>query len=158
MILIELLELCYKRYIGTVQPSDYVEWASLNLHMDFPEVKKLASMDMKEKLNIFEIGKMFDDAMRSIQWEVPSKEQCLDYHMKELHSQLLLPAPNAMLIVKEIYDCTIEQGLFEEQMNWQEVSDAIDDFQHGDNYYGYTKEKVNEMIVAHARRLWKSYT
>lgn len=126
--------------------------------MDYLGVKKLASMDMKEKLNIFEIEKMFEDVMQSIQWEVPSKEQCLDYHMKELHSQLLLPALNAMLIVKKIYDCTIEHGLFEKQMDWQEISDVIDDFQHGDNYYGYTKEKVNEMIVAYARRLWKSYT
>ena len=44
--------------------------------MDVLGIKKLASMDKNEKLNIFEMEKMFDDAMKSIQWEVPSKEQC----------------------------------------------------------------------------------
>lgn len=135
-----------------MQALDYVKWANHHLYMDFLEVKKLASM--KGQLNIFEIEKMFADAMKRIQREVPSKEQCADYHVKCLHSQLLLPTPNAFLIVKEIYDCTIAHGLFDEQMNWQEVSDAIDDFQYGDNYYGYTLDKINEMIVLHARRTW----
>ncbi|GGA74767.1 hypothetical protein GCM10008025_18100 [Ornithinibacillus halotolerans] len=124
------------------------------MHMDVLGIKKLASMDKNEKLNIFEMEKMFDDAMKSIQWEVPSKEQCVEYHVKHLHSQLLLPVENAMLLVKEIYDCTIEHELFKEQMNWQEISDAIDDFQYGDNQNGYTEGKINEMIVAHARKLW----
>jgi hypothetical protein len=151
---IELLELYYKKYTGTVQASDYVKWANHYLYMDVPEIKKLASMSMKGQLNHFEIEKMFVDAMNSIQRESPSKEQCLDYHLKCLHSRLLLPTPNAMLIVKEIYDGTIAHDLFEEQMNWQEISDAIDDFQYGDNDYGYTLDKINEMIVAHARKIW----
>jgi hypothetical protein len=65
-----------------------------------------------------------------------------------------MPKKNAVSIVKEIYDCTIAHDLFEEQMNWQEISDAIDDCQYGDNYYGYTMDKINEMIVATARRTW----
>ena len=39
-------------------------------------------------------------------------------------------------------------------MNWQEISDVIDDIQYGDNLNGYTRNTVNEMIIAHARRLW----
>ncbi|MFZ0443210.1 MAG: hypothetical protein WAM95_00865 [Bacillus sp. (in: firmicutes)] len=152
MFYIELLELYYKKYTGRVQASDYVEWANSYLYMDFLEIKKLASM--KGKLNIFEIEKMFADAMNSIQREAPSKEQCVDYHLKCLHSQLLLPTPNAVLIVKEIYNCTIEHDLFEEQMNWQEVSDAIDDFQYRDNHNGYTMDKIIKIIVSHARRIW----
>jgi hypothetical protein len=144
--------LYYKKYTGTVQASDYVEWANSYLYTDFLEIKKLASM--KGKLNIFEIEKMFADAMNSIQREAPSKEQCVDYHLKYLHSQLLLPTPNAVLIVKEIYNCTIEHDLFEEQMNWQEVSDAIDDFQYGDNYNGYTMDKIIKIIVSQARSIW----
>lgn len=158
VIPIELLELYYKSYLGIVQPSDYVDWANYNLHMDVLDITKLASLDMKEKLNIFEIEKMFDDAMKSIQLEAPTKEQCVEYHLKHLHSHLLLPIDNAMLLVKEIYDCTIEHDLFEEQMNWQEISDAIDDFQYGDNYYGYTMGKIKEMIITHARKLWHTKT
>ncbi len=122
--------------------------------MDVLDIKKIASMDRKEKLNIFEMEKMFDDAMKSIQWKAPSKEQCVEYHVKHLHSQLLLPVENAMLLVKEIYDCTIKHDLLEEQMNWQEISDTIDDFQYGDNQQGYKEEKINEMIITHALRLW----
>lgn len=151
---IELLELYYKKYTGTVQPSDYVEWAMHYLYMDVPEIKKLASMSMKGQLNIFEIEKMFADAMKSIQREAPSQEQCVAYHLKSLHSQLLLPNPNAMLIVKEMYDCTIANDLFEEQMNWQNVSDGIDDFQYGDNINSYTIDQMNKIIVSHARRVW----
>ncbi|MEK3889865.1 hypothetical protein [Bacillus sp. FSL K6-3431] len=154
VIPIELLELYYKRYTGTLQASDYVEWAKHNLYMDVVEMKKLASMGMKGKLNIFEIEKMFVDAMRAAQREAPSKEQCVNYHIKFLHSKLLTPVENTMMIVKEIYDCTIAYDLFEEQMNWQEVSDAVDDFQYGDNHYSYTMDEINEMIVTHARRLW----
>ena len=39
-------------------------------------------------------------------------------------------------------------------MNWQEISDAIDDFYYGDNQHRYTQEKIDEMIVTHARKLW----
>ncbi|MDQ0216878.1 hypothetical protein J2S13_003376 [Oikeobacillus pervagus] len=144
----------YKKYTDTVQASDYIEWANQQLYMDILEVKKLASMSMKESLNLFEIEEMFADAMKSIQRDAPTKEQCLDYHLKCLHSQLLMPTKNAVSIVKEIYECTITHDLFEEQMNWQEISDAIDDFQYGDNYYSYTMDRINEMIVAHARKLW----
>ncbi|MBY0098325.1 hypothetical protein H0185_16115 [Mesobacillus maritimus] len=151
----ELLELYYKKFTGRVQATDYVEWAIHCLYMGTPEIKKLAGMNMSdEPLNFFEIEKMFADAMKSTQWEAPSKEQCLDHHIKRLHAQLLVPNENAMLIVKELYDCTLKANLFEEQMNWQELSDAIDDFQYGDNVYGYTLEKINEMIAIHARKLW----
>lgn len=148
---IELLELYFKRYTNTVQAADYVEWAHHCLDMDILEIKKLASMGMNEQLNLFEI-----EAMNSIQRTPPSKEECLEDHLKRLHVQLLLPSENAMFIVKEIYQFTIEHGLFEEQMNWQVLSDAIDDFQDGDNHYGYTRAKINEMIIGHARRTWHS--
>ncbi|WP_223702580.1 hypothetical protein [Sutcliffiella deserti] len=150
----ELLELYYKKYTGKVQAPDYVKWAihSLYKEIDTPNLRKLAGM--QGQLNIFEVEKMFHDAMNSIQKEAPSKEQCVDYHLKNLHSQLLMPVKNAMEVVKEIYDCTIEHDLFEEQMKWQEVSDAIDDFQHGDNFPGYTLENINKIIVSHARRFW----
>ena len=58
------------------------------------------------------------------------------------------------VVSKRDYDCTIEHDLLEGQMNWQEISDAIDNFQYGDNYYGYTLDKINKKIVAHARNLW----
>lgn len=155
MLYIELLELYYKKYTGRVQATDYVEWAIHCLYMGTPEIKKLAGMNMSgEPLNLFEIEKMFADAMKSTQWETPSKDQCLDHHIKRLHAQLLVPNENAMLIVKEIYGCTLEANLFEVQMNWQSLSDAIDDFQYGDNVYGYTLEKINELIATHARKIW----
>jgi hypothetical protein len=154
MFMIELLELFYKKYQGTVQASDYVEWAKGNLYQDVLEIKKLASMEMKGNLNIFEIENMFADVMNVLQREVPSKEECVDYHLKHLHSKLLTPRENAVFIVKEIYECAIEHELFEVQMNWQEVSDAIDDFEYGDNQENYTLNKINELIVSRARKLW----
>lgn len=153
---IELLELYYKKYTDTVQASDYVAWATHYLYIDVdePEINKLASMSMKGQLNIFEIEKMFDDGMNSIQQEAPSKEKCFKYYINGLHAQLLVPVEHAMSIVNQIYNCTLTHDLFEEQMKWLEISDAIDDFQYGSNYYGYTIDKINEMIVVQARRLW----
>ncbi len=152
MIPIELLELYYKKYTNTVKASDYVEWANGYLYMDMLEIKKLASMS--EPLNLFEIQEMFDYAMKAMQRDVPSEELCLNYHIKHLHSQLLMPNEKAGLIVRELYKCTIDYDLFEEQMNWQEISDAIDDFQYGDNQHRYTQDKIDEMIITHARKLW----
>ena len=152
MIPIELLELYYKKYTNTVKASDYVEWANGYLYMDMLEIKKLASMS--EPLNLFEIQEMFDYAMKAMQRDAPSEELCLNYHIKHLHSQLLMPNEKAGLIVRELYKCTIDYDLFEEQMNWQEISDAIDDFQCGDNQHRYTQDKIDEMIITHARKLW----
>lgn len=156
MIPIELLELYYKKYTDTVKESDYVEWANHYLYMDVLEIKKLASM--REPFNLFEIEEMFDRAMKEIQREAPSKELCLNDHIKNLHSQLLMPNVEAVSIVREIYSCTIDHDLFEEQMNWQGISDAIDDFQYGDNQHRYTQEQIDEMIIAHARKLWHTKT
>ncbi len=150
----ELLELYYKRYTGTVKSMDYVEWAKGSLYLDMPEINKLASMYIKEPLNIFEIEKMFDDAIKCIQLVAPSKEQALNNHLKRLHSQLLRPTKETISLVKEMYSCTIEHNLFEEQLKWQEISDAIDEYQYGDNQNGYTEDKINEMIVTHARKTW----
>lgn len=152
MIYIELLALYYKKYIGTVQASDYIEWANHHLYMGTLEVKKLASM--KGSLNLFEIEAMFADAMKALQIKAPSGELCVHNHIRHLHSQLLLPSEDSILIVKEIYECTIEHDLLEEQLNWQGISDAIDDFQYGDNLQNYTRDMINEMIIAYARRLW----
>lgn len=92
------------------------------------EIDKLASMSMKEQLNIFEIDIMFDDAMNSMQQEAPSKEQCFNYYINSLHAQLLVPVEHAISIVNEIYYSTITHELFEEQMKWLEISDVIGDF------------------------------
>ncbi|WP_010096242.1 hypothetical protein [Ornithinibacillus scapharcae] len=152
--MMELLALYYKIYTDRVQPTDYVKWAYHALYLDDLNVKKLASMSMKEQLNIFEIEQMFEDAMNSLQREIPSKEQCIDFHLQQLHVRLLTPTEHAMTIVKEIYDCAIQHELLEEQIKWQGISDVMDDFQYGDNDHGYTLDKIHQMIVTHARKLW----
>ncbi|WP_019155179.1 hypothetical protein [Robertmurraya massiliosenegalensis] len=140
--------------MNTVEPTDYIEWAVDSLYREVLEIKKLSSMSAVKHLNLFEMEKMFDDAMKAIQREAPSKEECASYHMKSLHSKLLLPNQNSLHIVKEIYACAVANDLLDEQMNWQEVSDAIDDFEYGDNVHGLSIERVREMIVQCARKLW----
>ncbi|GGA78637.1 hypothetical protein [Ornithinibacillus halotolerans] len=149
---INILELYYKKYTDTVKPTDYVEWAISSLHMDVLEIKKLASM--KEPYNLFEIEDMFEKAMKAIQREAPTIEVCVHNHIKQLHSHLLLSNKHAMDIVKELYQCALNYELIEVQMEWQEISDAMDDLQYGDNLYQYTEEKINDWIVTHARKLW----
>jgi len=112
VIEIEILELYYKRYTGTVKASDYVEWANHCLYLDVPEIKKLASMSMAESLNLFEIEGMFADALKAAQIKAPSEELCLHNYLRNVHAQLLMPDQDAMLIVKEIYDCTISHEIF----------------------------------------------
>lgn len=135
-----------------------MDWAVNHLHMDTLEIKKLAAMGTGVQLNLFEIEKMFDEALASIGYDTPSQNQCFDHHLKKLHAQLLLPNENALTVLKEIYDFTIIHELFEEQMKWQEVSDAADDFQYGDNFYGHTAERIDEMILNAARKLWHCQT
>ncbi|MHC8515625.1 hypothetical protein [Sporosarcina sp. ITBMC105] len=149
---IEILELYYKKYTDTVEASDYIEWAKNHIYMDIIEMKKLASM--REPLNFFEIEEMFANTMKVMKRKAPSEKECVNYHLKNLHSQLLIPIKNAKSIVKEIYRCTIKHDLFEEQMNWREISNVINNYQDGDKQHGYTEEKINEMIITLARRLW----
>jgi hypothetical protein len=152
--ILDFLELYYKKYTDTVKASDYVEWACHHLHMDLLEIKKLASMEINESLNLFEIEEMFEQARFALQWKAPSKEQCIQYYIKKLHAQLLVPTENAIFIVKEIYRCTITHDLSEEQLKWQELSDVIDDFQYGDNQNGYSEKQIDRMIISNARKLW----
>ncbi|MFP7495282.1 hypothetical protein SFC66_16005 [Terribacillus saccharophilus] len=116
------------------------------------EITKLASV--RGQLNIFEVEEMFEAARKSKQYEVPSKEECVSFHVRQLHSGLIMPNDKAVSIAKEIYDCAMTNDLSELQMNWQEVSDAIDEYQYGDNSEGYTLEKIHSLIVTYARRLW----
>ncbi|MCM3227369.1 hypothetical protein [Terribacillus saccharophilus] len=152
-MIIELLELYYKKYTDTVQASDYVAWAIDHLYSEpTAEINKLASV--RGQLNIFEVEEMFEAARKSMQYEEPSEEKCVSFHVRQLHSQLIMPNERVLSIVKEIYDCAITHDLTEIQMNWQDVSDAIDEFQYGGNPDSYTLEKIHNLIVMHARRLW----
>ncbi|KIL53497.1 hypothetical protein KP77_04730 [Jeotgalibacillus alimentarius] len=137
-----------------MQASDYIDWAQHHLYLDDSEIKKLAGMSLKELVNLFEIEKMFDDAMKSLQLKAPSEEECANAYIKGLHSKLLMPVLHADQIAKEIYRCTIAHEFFEEQVRWQDVSDMIDDFQYGDNVNGYTTDQINRIITTHARKLW----
>lgn len=149
----ELVELYHKIYTKKVLAEDYVQWAKHSLYLDVYEIKKLASMDTR-KLNIFEVEEMFADAIKSAELTAPTMEECSEYHLKRLHACLLVPNEEAISIVKEIYNFTVEHDLFEEQMTWQEISDAIDDFHYGDNLNKYTHVKISEMIMKQARRIW----
>ena len=151
---IELLELYYKKYTETIEAKDYVAWAIENIFMDKMSIKKLAGMGIGEDLNIFEIEAMFGEVMDDLHLEAPPMGECLDYRLKQLHIQLLVPTEHALELVREIYDLTLVNDLVEEQMNWQEINDAIDDFEYGDNIYHYTLEKIHKMIIEHARKLW----
>lgn len=109
---------------------------------------------MTGRLNIFEIEEMFEAARKSIRIKAPSEEESVSYHIRQLYAQLITPNVKAVSIAKEIYRCAMTHELSEIQMQWQEISDAIDDFQYGKNQDGYSLDKLQSMIVAHARRLW----
>ena len=120
--------------------------------MNFPEMKKLANM--KEPLNLLAVEKMFGNLMKALQQKTPSKEQCIKAHLNLLHAQLIVPTENARSILEEIHNCTRKHDLFEDMDKWQEISDVIDQRLYENYQLGYTEEKLNELIVAHARKLW----
>lgn len=142
----------YKKYTDTVQASDYVAWAIDHLYLEVFEIKKLASMT--GRLNIFEIEEMFEAARKSIQREAPSEEESVTYHIRKLYAQLIMPNDKAVTIVKEIYNCAVAYDLSHIQLIWQDISDAIDDFEYGTNREGHTLDKIQDMIMTHARKLW----
>ena len=147
----ELLSLYYKKYKSTVEACDYVKWAQHMLYMDCHEIAKLASM--KEPLNLFEVESMFERSMKAIGREEPREEDCVAYHLKELHAKLLMPNVEAISIVKELYRCVITEDLFEEQMRWHEASELVDYFEY-DVTCNMEIEELSEKIITHARKLW----
>lgn len=146
----DLLSLYHKIYTGTVLPSDFVEWACQSLHLDTPEIQKLASMSFQQNLNPFEVECMFAASMNSVHLSAPTKQECLKHHLKNQHLKLMISNVQAWDIVKEIYETTLKNDLFDLQMEWQEISDAMDDFCYGDNIHGYTRGKINLMIIEKA--------
>ena len=151
----DLLSLYYKKYKNIVEASDYVNWAQHMLYTDCHEITKLASMT--EPLNLFEMESMFERSMKAIRQEEPREEDCVAYHLKELHAKLLSPNVGAISIVKELYHFVIAEDLYEEQMRWYIVSELIDYFEY-DGTYNMTKEELNEKVIMHAcmhaRELW----
>ncbi|MFD2628634.1 hypothetical protein [Oceanobacillus kapialis] len=132
-----------------------MEWAKVLLWMDIPEVNKLASMEYNADLNIFEIEKMHFDAMTALQWEAPTKEACVQHHLTKLYEKLRTPHESSFSIVQYMYKLAIEHDLPEIQMQWQEISDMIDEMTYGSDPAGLSQEVVEMKIQQLACELWR---
>lgn len=135
-----------------MQSLDYIDWANHHLYLDFPEINKLASM--KEPFNVAAIEEIFEDILKVLQQKTPTKEQCVNDHLKRLHAQILVSTNNATSILEEIFSCIRKHDLFDEIRKWQEISDTIDHIKTENHQLSYKKEQINTRIVAHARKLW----
>lgn len=120
--------------------------------MNLPQINQLANL--QEPLHLLEVEAIFTEVMELLQRKAPSKEECINFHIRFLHSQLLLPTQFAMDIVIEIEKCIIKFHLLDQQENWKPIIDLMKEFQNKNNQNSLNEEYVKERIITHARRLW----
>ncbi|MTD31148.1 hypothetical protein GIW82_08750 [Planomicrobium sp. YIM 101495] len=150
-----MMDLYFKRYRGSAEAKDYIAWATGNLYKFSRNVKVLAGMSLTNHHNLFEIEEIFQKAMQELGLQTPAELDCVHHYVKKLHMELLYSGENAISVVREIYQTAITYELSDLQEEWQELSDATDDYLDGDNSHAYTKESLQHWIVADARKRWQ---
>lgn len=142
----------FKKYTQQLEVIDYIQWGQDHLYLDDPTITKLANMPIES--NFFEIEAIFDKIRVFHQFKEPTALESAQHRLKKLHANLLLPNRNAIQLVQEIYSLCIEFEMQEEQLIWLELSDVIDDMQHGDHPRYTTESEVSNYIRIRARELW----
>lgn len=134
--------LYYKKFEGSIEPVDYINWAIQMLENNFSTQSLNILSSLKKPLNMFEIEDYFTRTIRELSLQKPSHEECAKYYIYELLKRILNNKGDIMSIAYEIYNVVHEHFTNEEVSVWYDISEKIDDFRYGDNITKITKETL----------------
>ncbi|MFJ8258555.1 hypothetical protein ACIQ4Z_15010 [Peribacillus asahii] len=144
--------LFYKIYQSDVKPIDYIRWALEMLKNDCTSFSLNILSSLSEPLNIFEVEDYFRRALREINLQEPSFEECAEYYIQYLSKKLLEDKNNAIDLAYKIYEVVGNLDYPEDLDGWYNISDMIDDFRYGDNISKVSKVALIITIKREAKK------
>lgn len=146
----DTLLLFYKRYQGGVKPIDYIDWSLNMLENDCLSFSLNILSSLREPLNIFEVEDYFIRALRELDLQEPSFEECATYYIQHLSEKILKDENSAIEIAYEIYKVVRELDYPGELEEWFNISYMIDDFLYGDNNSNLDEAALLKIIAKEA--------
>jgi len=147
----DTLLLYYKIYQGDVKPVDYINWALKMLENDCSSFSLNILPSLREPINIFEVEDYFKRALRELDLQEPSYEECAAYYIRHLSKKILEDEENALDIAYDIYRVVCALDYPEDLEEWCNISEMIDDFRYGDNHSKLGKTALIITIVKEAK-------
>lgn len=147
--------LYYKIFEKKVEPIDYVNWAYKMLGNGISSTSLNILSSLSEPLSIFEVEEYFYRAVREIDIQEPSHEDCAKYFIWNLLKQIIDDEYKAVDYAYEIYEVVREHFINDELNVWYEISEMIDDYRYGDNVVNITRKFLIASIVNEAKKQLK---
>ena len=154
----DTLLLYYHIYKGTVSPVNYINWAINMLEKGCSSHSLNILASLREPHNIFEVEDYFRRALKELDMDEPSYEECAAYYIRHLSKNILENENKAIDLAYEIYLVVRDLEYKENLEEWYNISDQIDDFLYGDNFSNLSKEDIISIIKKEAKaQLRRSY-
>lgn len=148
-------ELCYYIYQKSVTvEKHYLPWAPSMLEHEQNSLSLSILASLRPPYNLFEVEDYFQRTLKELSLSEPSEQECLIYRRLQTivqHEERALTEANYLYIMFIELDCPTEL------VGWLEISDMIDDYQYGDNYFTITDEIIHTTIMKEAKSQLKHY-
>ncbi|MGY3187282.1 hypothetical protein [Lysinibacillus sp. TE18511] len=151
------LLLFYKIYQNQdIKSVDYINWAFTMLENNCSSFSLNILSSLREPLNIFEVEDYFRRALSDMELQEPSYEECARYYILHLSEKILQDKNSVFDIVYDINTVIRDIDYPEDLEEWFIISDMVNDFQYGDNYFKLTKEELIATIMDQAKNQLKN--
>lgn len=151
------LLLFYKIYQNQdIKTVDYINWAFTMLKNNCSSFSLNILSSLREPLNIFEVEDYFRRALSEMELQEPLYEECARYYILHLSEKILQDKNNVFDIVYDINTVVRDIDYPEDLEEWLNISDMIDEFQYGGNYFKLTKEELIATIMYEAKNQLKN--
>ncbi|WP_349768519.1 hypothetical protein [Priestia megaterium] len=87
----------------------------------------------------------------------PSEQECTDYLIYTRLQTIVQHEERALTEANHLYNMFIELDCPTKLVGWLEISDMIDDYQYGDNYFNITDEIIHTTIMKEAKSQLEHY-
>jgi hypothetical protein len=151
-------ELFYYIYQKSVTAEKhYLPWAlsMLEREQDFLSLSILASL--RPPYNLFEIEDYFQRTLKELSLSELSEQECTEYLIYTRLQKIVQHEEMALTEANHLYTMFIELDCPTELVAWLEISDMIDDYRYGDNYFNITDEIIHTTIMKEAKSQLEYY-
>lgn len=147
------LHLFFKINQNDVKPIDYIIWALEMLAKDCSSLSLNILSSLREPLNIFEVEDYFRRALRELDLQEPSFEECVVYYIRDLSKKIIKDENNALDLAYEIYKVirNTDYPYPDDLDEWYNISEMIDNYRYGDNSSKWSKAILIIIIKREAK-------
>jgi len=151
-------ELFYYIYQKSVTAEKhYLPWALSMLEHEQDSLSLSILASLQPPYNLFEIEDYFQRTLKELSLLKPSEQECTDYLIYTRLQTIVQHEERALTEANHLYNMFIELDCPTKLVGWLEISDMIDDYQYGDNYFNITDEIIHTTIMKEAKSQLEHY-